>query len=164
MNQMDIAQLALFLLLLIALTPLLGGYMASVFTGESFRGKKLFQWMENAVYKVSGVNSKVQMNWKEYAFALLIFNLAGLLFLFLIQLVQTSLPMNPKGMTDVDWALAFNTAVSFVTNTNWQSYSGETTLSPAVQMIGLTVQNFLSAGTGFAVGAGPFPARPAPVR
>jgi len=148
---MDIAQLALFLLLLIALTPLLGGYMASVFTGESFRGKKLFQWMENAVYKVSGVNSKVQMNWKEYTFALLIFNLAGLLFLFLIQLVQTSLPMNPKGITDVDWALAFNTAVSFVTNTNWQSYSGETTLNPAVQMIGLTVQNFLSAGTGFAV-------------
>ena len=100
---------------------------------------------------MSGINSKMQMNWKEYAFGVIIFNFAGFLFLFIIQLMQTSLPMNPKGITNVDWPLAFNTAASFVTNTNWQSYSGETTLNPVVQMVGLTVQNFLSAGTGMSV-------------
>lgn len=151
MNEFDIIRLVVYLLLLIVLTPFLGNYMACVYSGEGFRGKKIFQWMENGIYRMSGINSKVQMNWKEYAFGVIIFNLAGLLFLFIIQLIQTSLPMNPKGIADVNWALAFNTAVSFVTNTNWQSYSGETTLNPAVQMIGLTVQNFLSAGTGMAV-------------
>ncbi|MDP4278059.1 MAG: potassium-transporting ATPase subunit KdpA [Bacteroidota bacterium] len=151
MNQSDLIQLGVYLVLLIGLTPLLGGYMAKVYTGEPFHGKKLGQWLEHGIYRLCGINSKVEMNWKEYAFAVMLFNLAGLLFLFLIQIYQMSLPFNPKGITNVNWALAFNTAVSFMTNTNWQSYAGETTLSPAVQMIGLTVQNFLSAGTGMAV-------------
>ncbi|MEI7676021.1 MAG: potassium-transporting ATPase subunit KdpA [Bacteroidales bacterium] len=147
----DFIQIAVYLLLLIALTPLLGGYMAKVFEGERFFGKPVFEGVENLIYRVSRVNTKVQMNWKEYTFSLLIFNLIGFLFVFLIQLFQKSLPMNPQGLDNVGLALSFNTAMSFVTNTNWQSYSGEVTLSPFVQMVGLTVQNFVSAGTGFAV-------------
>lgn len=91
------------------------------------------------------------MNWKQYAYALLSFNLLGFLFLFVIQLFQKQLPLNPQQLDNVSWALAFNTAVSFVTNTNWQSYAGETTLSYFTQLIGLTVQNFVSAATGFGV-------------
>lgn len=151
MNMYDFIQIAVYLLLLIALTPLLGGYMAKVFEGERFFGKPVFEGVENLIYRVSRVNTKVQMNWKEYTFSLLIFNLIGFLFVFLIQLFQKSLPMNPQGLDNVGLALSFNTAMSFVTNTNWQSYSGEVTLSPFVQMVGLTVQNFVSAGTGFAV-------------
>lgn len=151
MNMYDFIQVAVYLLLLIALTPLLGGYMAKVFEGERFFGKPVFEGVENLIYRVSRVNTKVQMNWKEYTFSLLIFNLIGFLFVFLIQLFQKSLPMNPQGLDNVGLALSFNTAMSFVTNTNWQSYSGEVTLSPFVQMVGLTVQNFVSAGTGFAV-------------
>jgi len=151
MDRFDIAQLVLFFLVLIAIIPLLGSYMAKVFSGQNFHGKKLFQWLENGIYRTCRINSQVQMNWKEYAFGLIVFNLIGMAFLFLIQLFQQFLPGNPQGVTNVNWALAFNTAVSFGTNTNWQSYAGETTLSSAVQMIGLTVQNFLSAGTGIAV-------------
>jgi potassium-transporting ATPase potassium-binding subunit len=151
MDGFEIAQLIMFFLLLIVLTPLLGSFMAKVFSGEHFHGKKLFQGLENGIYRISGINSQVQMNWKEYAFSLIIFNLLGMVFLFLIQIFQQFLPGNPQGAANVTWALAFNTAVSFGTNTNWQSYAGETTLSTTVQMIGLTVQNFLSAGTGIAV-------------
>ena len=151
MNMYDFIQIAVYLLLLIALTPLLGGYMAKVFEGERFFGKPIFEGVENLIYRVSRVNTKVQMNWKEYTFGLLMFNLIGFIFVFLIQLFQKSLPMNPQGLDNVGLALSFNTAMSFVTNTNWQSYSGEVTLSPFVQMVGLTVQNFVSAGTGFAV-------------
>ncbi|MFZ4454740.1 MAG: potassium-transporting ATPase subunit KdpA [Bacteroidales bacterium] len=151
MNTYDFIQIALYLLLLIALTPLLGGYMAKVFEGGRFFGRPVFEGVENLIYRVSRVNTKVQMNWKEYTFSLLMFNLIGFLFVFLIQLFQKSLPMNPQGLDNVGLALSFNTAMSFVTNTNWQSYSGEVTLSPFVQMVGLTVQNFVSAATGLAV-------------
>ena len=151
MDGFEIAQLIMFFLLLIVLTPLLGSFMAKVFSGEPFHGKKLFLGLENGIYRTCGINSQVQMNWKEYAFSLIIFNLLGMVFLFFIQLFQQFLPGNPQGAMNVTWALAFNTAVSFGTNTNWQSYAGETTLSTTVQMIGLTVQNFLSAGTGIAV-------------
>jgi len=151
MNTFDVAQVAIYLLALILLTPILGSYMANVFSGEKFTGKKLYLGLENGIYRLCRINPQTQMNWKEYAFSLMLFNLIGMLFLFLLQIFQAYLPENPQGINNVDWALAFNTAVSFVTNTNWQSYSGETTLSPTVQMIGLTVQNFLSAGTGIAV-------------
>lgn len=151
MNTYDFIQIAVYVLLLIALTPLLGSYMAKVFEGERFFGKPVLAGLENLIYRMSRVNNKVQMNWKEYTFSLLIFNLIGFLFVFLIQLFQKSLPMNPQGLDNVGLALSFNTAVSFVTNTNWQSYSGETTLSPFVQMVGLTVQNFVSAATGLSV-------------
>ncbi len=151
MNYFDIIQIFMYLLLLVALTPVLGKYMFKVFEGEQFKGKKFFQWLETCIYKIIGIKPNNLMDWKQYAFALLIFNFFGLLFLFIIQLVQKHLPLNPQHLDNVSWSLAFNTAISFVTNTNWQSYAGEITLSYFVQMVGLTVQNFVSAATGFAV-------------
>jgi potassium-transporting ATPase potassium-binding subunit len=144
-------QLIIFLVLLIILSPLLGKYMARVFMGEQHILAPVFGWLEKLIYRVSGVESKEEMNWKTYTYALLLFNLFGFLFLFVIQIFQAYLPLNTEKLPNVTWHLAFNTAMSFVTNTNWQSYSGENTLSYFVQMLGLTVQNFVSAATGIAV-------------
>ncbi len=106
---------------------------------------------ENLVYKVMRIDREEQMNWKKYAVSVLFFSGIGLVFLFLLQLLQGVLPGNPQGLPGVKWDLSFNTAVSFVTNTNWQAYSGESTLSYLTQSLGLTVQNFVSAATGIAV-------------
>lgn len=143
-------QLIIFMSALIVLAPVLGKYMGKVFMGESHIIKPVFGWLERMVYKTTGIDSTEEMNWKKYTYSLLLFNLFGLVLLFLLQLFQGYLPMNPEGVPNVTWHLAYNTAVSFVTNTNWQSYSGENTLSYLVQMLGLTVQNFVSAGTGIA--------------
>ena len=143
-------QLIIFMSALIVLAPVLGKYMGKVFMGESHIIKPVFGWLERMVYKTTGIDSTEEMNWKKYTYSLLLFNLFGLVLLFLLQLFQGYLPVNPEGLPNVSWHLAFNTAVSFVTNTNWQSYSGENTLSYLVQMLGLTVQNFVSAGTGIA--------------
>ena len=151
MNYFDYLQIFVYLLLLVALTPLIGNYMFKVFDNRPFKGKGIFSWIETGIYKIIGVKSESQQNWKQYAFALLSFNLLGFLFVFVIQLIQKQLPLNPQHLENVSWALAFNTAVSFMTNTNWQSYAGETTLSYFTQLIGLTVQNFVSAATGFGV-------------
>jgi len=151
MTTLDFIQIILFLTLLVALTPILGGYMKKVFTGERHFLQPVLGWLETLTYRFSGVNSKVETNWKTYMFQLLTFNLIGFLFVFLIQLTQVWLPLNPAGLANVTWHSAFNTAVSFMTNTNWQGYAGETTLSSLVQMIALTVQNFVSAATGIAV-------------
>jgi potassium-transporting ATPase potassium-binding subunit len=151
MTTLDFIQIMLFLALLIALTPILGGYMKKVFTGEKHFMKPVLGWLETGTYRFCGVNSKVETNWKTYLFQLLTFNIIGFLFVFLIQLTQVWLPLNPAGLTNVTWHSAFNTAASFMTNTNWQGYAGETTLSYLVQMIALTVQNFVSAATGIAV-------------
>ncbi len=144
-------KLLIFLIILVVLAPLLGKYMAVVFTGENHILKPVFGWLERLVYRISGINSKEEMNWKTYTFGVLIFNLFGMLFLFIIQLCQAFLPLNTENLPNVSWHLAFNTAASFTTNTNWQSYAGENTLSYLVQMLGLTVQNFVSAATGIAV-------------
>lgn len=151
MSMNEIIQILIYLGLLILITPLLGGFMAKVFTGGKHFMIPVFGWLESLVYKLGGVKPDEETNWKKYTFALLMFNLAGFLFLFLIQLFQQELPMNTEKLPDVSWHLSFNTAVSFMTNTNWQSYAGESTLSYFVQMIGLTVQNFVSAATGIAV-------------
>ncbi len=108
-------------------------------------------WLEKLTYKSTGVNPGEETNWKSYTFSLLMFNLIGFVFVFLIQIFQSHLPLNPSNLPNVSWHSAFNTSVSFMTNTNWQGYAGETTLSYFVQMIGLTVQNFVSAATGIAV-------------
>jgi len=147
----DVLPLFLLLALLISLTPLLGRYMTLVFTGENHILKPLLGWCEKLVYRLGGVHCNTESNWKRYTFDLLVFNFAGGLVLFLLQVFQSGLPFNPRKLPDVSWHLAFNTAVSFMTNTNWQSYSGENTLSYLVQFLGLTVQNFLSAATGIAV-------------
>ncbi len=151
MNTLDFIQVLLFLVILTLLTPVLGNYMSKVFTGQKHFMLPVFGWTEKLVYRFVKVNPHEESNWKSYTFGLLLFNLAGFVFLFLIQLFQSVLPMNPAGLPNVSWHSAFNTAVSFMTNTNWQGYAGETTLSFFVQMIGLTVQNFVSAATGIAV-------------
>ena len=144
-------QLIFYMVALLALSPLLGKYMAKVFMGEKHIMKPVFGWLEKSVYRVSGIKSDEEMNWKTYLYGVLLFNMFGLVFFFLLQMIQAWLPLNPEKLPNVSWHLSFNTAASFVTNTNWQSYSGENTLSYLVQMLGLTVQNFVSAGTGIAV-------------
>jgi K+-transporting ATPase ATPase A chain len=151
MTPQDLIQVILFFALLIGLTPILGNYMSKVFTGNKHFMLPVFGWLEKLTYKFIRVNPDEETNWKSYTFNLLIFNMIGLVFVFLIQLFQAHLPLNPANLPDVSWHSAFNTGVSFMTNTNWQSYAGETTLSYFVQMIGLTVQNFVSAATGISV-------------
>jgi len=151
MTSQDIIQILLFFAVLIGLTPFIGSYMSKVFLGQKHFMLPVFGWLEKLTYKFIGINPDEETNWKSYTFSLLQFNLIGFVFVFLIQLFQGYMPMNPANLPDVSWHSAFNTAVSFVTNTNWQGYSGETTLSYFVQMIGLTVQNFVSAATGIAV-------------
>ncbi len=151
MTTQDVIQVILFIAILIGLTPLLGSYLFQVFTGEKHLLQPLFGWFEKFLYKFIKLNPSEESNWKTYVLGLLIFNLIGFVFLFLIQLIQAWLPLNPANLPNVSWHSAFNTAVSFMTNTNWQGYAGETTMSYFVQMIGLTVQNFLSAATGIAV-------------
>lgn len=151
MTTLDYIQIIVFFSALIGLTPILGQYMYKVFTGQKHFMLPVFGWLEKLIYRFSGINALKESDWKSYTFSLLIFNLSGFIFLFLIQIFQSYLPLNPANLPDVSWHSAFNTAVSFVTNTNWQGYAGETTLSYFVQMIGLTVQNFVSAATGLAV-------------
>jgi potassium-transporting ATPase potassium-binding subunit len=151
MTTLDIFQVILFFAILIGLTPILGNFMYKVYTGQKHFLLPVFGWLEKLTYKSSGISPDEETNWKTYTFGLLMFNLIGLVFMFLIQVLQAHLPMNPANLPNVSWHSAFNTAVSFMTNTNWQGYAGETTLSYFVQMIGLTVQNFVSAATGIAV-------------
>lgn len=133
----------------IAVIPLLGFYIAHFFTADKPIFHSFFGSLENLCYKISGINPHEEMDWKIYGKNLLAFNIWGAIFLFLFQVLQGFLPLNPERFSGVPWPLAFNTTASFVTNTNWQAYAGETTLSYFTQMVGLTSQNFLSASTGF---------------
>jgi potassium-transporting ATPase potassium-binding subunit len=151
MTAPDLIQVALFLALLIGLTPILGNYMSKVFMGNQHFMLSVFGWLEKLTYRFIKVNPDEETDWKSYTINLLAFNMIGFVSLYFLQVLQVYLPMNPEGLPNVSWHSAFNTSISFVTNTNWQGYSGETTLSYFVQMIGLTVQNFLSAATGIAV-------------
>lgn len=147
MSAIDIAQAAVYLAALIFLTPPLGRYMAHAFEGR-------LTWLrpvETTTYRLIGVDPRREMNWIDYTIALLVFNLAGFLVLLGILLGQGVLPLNPEGLVGMKFPLAFNTAVSFMTNTNWQAYSGEAALSYFSQMIGLTLQNFVSAAVGMCV-------------
>lgn len=150
-NSADLVQILLTLGVITTATPILGTYMARVFQGEKTWLSTIFRPLEILTYKIAGVRENEEMDWKEYSIALLLFNIVGLVFVMLLQMIQSSLPLNPEALPNTSWHLAFNTAVSFVTNTNWQAYSGENTLSYLTQMLGLGVQNFVSAATGFAV-------------
>ncbi len=145
------AQIVLYLVFLVALTPVLGLFMAKVFNGEHTWLTPLLRPLEKTIYRLAGIDENAEMHWSTYVWALLIFNFLGFVVVFVIQMIQDKLPLNPQKLPGVSVDLAFNTAVSFMTNTNWQSYAGETTLSYFTQMLGLTVQNFLSAATGVAV-------------
>ncbi len=143
--------IVVFLGLLLAATRPLGAYMARVYQGERTFLAPVLGPVERVLYRACGVDPAVEQGWKLYTASMLLFNLAGLLFLFALLRLQAFLPFNPQGQPGVPTDLAWNTAVSFTTNTNWQNYAGETTLSYLVQMAGLTVHNFVSAATGMAI-------------
>jgi K+-transporting ATPase ATPase A chain len=144
-------QLGLLVVLVVAATPVLGSYMARVFGGGPAPGDRAFLPVERAVYRLVGVDERREQRWSAYALSVLAFSLVSVLLLYLLQRVQGSLPFNPTDAGAVPEALAFNTAVSFVTNTNWQNYAAESTMSHLTQMVGLTVQNFVSAAVGLSV-------------
>ncbi|UCI21094.1 potassium-transporting ATPase subunit KdpA [Mesorhizobium sp. B2-1-8] len=144
-------QILLYCGILALLVKPLGFYMHRVFKGDRTPLSPVFRPLERGLYRICGTSEREEQHWTTYAVALLLFNLAGFLVLYVLQRLQGSLPYNPAGMSAVDPALAFNTAASFMTNTNWQNYGGESTMSYLVQMAGLTVQNFVSAATGIAI-------------
>ncbi|CAN7352806.1 potassium-transporting ATPase subunit KdpA [Devosia sp. LjRoot16] len=144
-------QILVFCGIIVLLVKPLGGYMTRVFNGEGTWLQPVLRPIERGLYRVAGTREDEEQNWVTYAVALLLFNLAGFVVLYLLQRFQAALPLNPAGMVAVGPELAFNTAASFVANTNWQSYGGETTMSYLTQMLGLAVQNFVSAATGIAV-------------
>ncbi|MFZ2725971.1 MAG: potassium-transporting ATPase subunit KdpA [Methylococcaceae bacterium] len=147
----DWLQILLYLICLLALVKPLGLYMARVYTGESVLLNRWFAPAENVLYRFAGVKPEQDMRWQDYTWALLSFNLLGGLVVFGLQVLQLQLPFNPQQLANVSIDSAFNTTISFITNTNWQGYSGEATMSYLTQMLGLSVQNFLSAATGMAV-------------
>jgi len=144
-------QILFFLGALFVVTPLVGGYMAKVFTRQRTWLDPVMRPLERLVYRMTGVNESHEMRWTEYAMALLLFSVVSLLVLYFMQRLQGLLPFNPQGFGAVAPDLAFNTAVSFTTNTNWQAYSGESTMSYFTQMAGLAYHNFVSAAVGIAV-------------
>ncbi len=151
MKSMDLLQLGFFILLFLLLAWPFGRYMAAVYTGKRTWLDPVLNPLARLFYRLSGVDPDHEMGWWEYAVAVMAFNILGIALLFLIQLVQGYLPLNPQHFPGVRWDLSLNTAVSFVTNTNWQNYGGETTMSYLTQMSGLVVQQFLSAATAMAV-------------
>ena len=146
-----ILQIAIYLIVLLLLVKPLGGYMARVYQGERTVLGRALGPVERLTYRLIGVNPEQEMGWKTYAVAVLVFSVFGMLFLYALQRLQGILPLNPEGLGDVSADSALNTAISFVSNTNWQGYGGETTMSYLTQMLGMTVQNFASAAAGMAI-------------
>jgi K+-transporting ATPase ATPase A chain len=144
-------QIVLFCAVIVALTKPLGWYMTRVFDGERTLLSPLLRPIEVAIYWVGGVDEKREQHWVTYTLAMLFFHVGGFVILYALMRLQATLPFNPAGQPAVSEDLAFNTAISFITNTNWQNYGGESTMSYLVQMLGLTHQNFLSAATGIAL-------------
>jgi K+-transporting ATPase ATPase A chain len=151
MTANGLLQIALFLLLLVALAKPLGAYMARVYEGRPCGLDRLLGPAERRLYRLAGVRPAEEMGWQAYALAVLLFSAVGVVFLYALQRLQGMLPADPQGFGAVTADSSFNTAASFVTNTNWQGYAGETTMSYLTQMAGLAVQNFVSAATGMAV-------------
>ena len=144
-------QIALYFVILTAFVVPLGRFMAKVFEGERTFLTPVFGPVERGLYRISGVDETREQTWITYTLAMLLFNAAGFLCVYALMRLQGLLPLNPAGMSAVAPDLTFNTAVSFATNTNWQNYGGESTLSYLTQMAGLTTQNFVSAATGIAL-------------
>src|SRR5271155_594406 len=144
-------QFLLFIVVLVVLMQPLGLYMARVFEGERTFLDRLLKPIERLIFRLSGVKADTEMNWREYTAAMLLFSFVSLLLTYVIERVQHILPWNPQGLAGVEPALAWNTAASFTTNTNWQSYVPETTMSYFTQMVGLAYHNFASAAVGIAM-------------
>ncbi|MCP5524088.1 MAG: potassium-transporting ATPase subunit KdpA [Verrucomicrobiales bacterium] len=151
MNARDGLQLAMYTGALMALTPWLGGHILRAANGERHLLSRFLLPVERLIYRTAGVAPDEEMRWTQYALSVVWFNGMGLVLLLVLQMLQEYLPLNPQGLPSPSWHLALNTAVSFATNTNWQAYSGEATMSYLTQSLGFTVQNFLSAATGVAV-------------
>ncbi len=149
----SIIQIAVFIILVTAISVPLGLYMAKVFSREHTFLDRVLTPIESLIYRICGINPDVEMGWAAYAISMLAFSLISMIFLYGLQRLQYYLPLNPQGLAGVPPGLAFNTAASFTTNTNWQAYSGEQTLSYLTQMVGLTSHNFLSAAAGIAMAA-----------
>jgi len=145
-----IVQLVFYVVALLVLAKPLGAYMARVYEGRRLALDGAFGWLERLIYRAGGIRAREEMGWKTYAVAMLAFNFLGLLAVYFLQRAQGVLPLNPQGMAGVSPDSSFNTAVSFATNTNWQGYGGESTMSYLSQMLALTVQNFVSAASGMA--------------
>jgi K+-transporting ATPase ATPase A chain len=145
------AQIAIYAALIIVTVKPLGAYMARVFTGERTFLSLVLEPVERGLYRLCGVDEKTEQHWTTYTVAMLLASVAGFVVLCALQRLQAVLPFNPQGQSGVEERSAFNTAMSFMTNTNWQGYGGETTMSYVTQMAGLTVQNFVSAATGIAL-------------
>jgi len=145
-----VVQLVLYVVVLLLLAKPLGLYMARVYQGRAPGLESILGWLERLIYRLAGIRPEVEQGWKAYTIAMLLFNFAGILVVYLLQRLQGVLPLNPQGLGAVSPDSSFNTAVSFGTNTNWQGYGGETTMSYLTQMLGLTVQNFVSAAAGMA--------------
>ena len=141
-------QILLYCAIIIALVPPLGWYMTRVFNGERTLLSPVLRPVEIALYRISGVDEKREQHWLTYTVAMLLFHVGGFLIIYAVMRLQAVLPFNPAEQSAVAQDLSFNTAISFITNTNWQNYGGESTMSYLVQMLGLTHQNFLSAATG----------------
>ena len=146
----EVLLILLFLFIVTIFAIPVGKYMSKVFTGKETLITPVIRPFEKFIYRISSIDENQEMTWKRYAYALLIFNIIGILFLFVLQLIQNLLPLNPADMSGVRWDTALNAAISFTTNTNWQSYAGESTMSYLTQMLGMTLQNFLSASVGVA--------------
>jgi K+-transporting ATPase ATPase A chain len=144
-------QIIIFCAAIIALTKPLGGYMTAVFNGERTFLSPLLRPVERLFYGLAGVDEHQEQHWLGYTFAVLLFHIGGFIIMYALLRMQGFLPFNPAGQGAVEEGLSFNTAASFITNTNWQNYGGETTLSYLTQMLGMTHQNFLSAATGVAI-------------
>ncbi|WEK32685.1 MAG: potassium-transporting ATPase subunit KdpA [Candidatus Pseudomonas phytovorans] len=151
MHSYDFALLLAFFAIVLLPAPWLGRFYFKVMEGQRTWLSPLLGPVERVCYRLAGVRADQEQNWRQYTLALLAFNLVGFLLLFAVLLLQGYLPLNPQHLPGQEWSLAFNTAVSFVTNTNWQAYSGEASVSYLSQMLGMTVQNFVSAATGLAV-------------
>jgi K+-transporting ATPase ATPase A chain len=151
MTPASLALIAIYVVVLLLLVKPLGTYIANVMEGKPIWPLRVGARLENLIYRLSGIDARAEMGWMRYTIALLVFNAVGALTVYALQRLQLWLPLNPQGFANVSPDSSFNTAVSFVTNTNWQGYSGESTMSYLTQMVGLTVQNFFSAATGLVV-------------
>ncbi len=151
MKLSDLSQIFVYVFALVLLAPWLAEFISQLFFGQRTLLHPVFERLEKWLYRVCKIDPKEEMNWKDYCIALLIFNFLGFAFVFVLQITQNFLPLNPQNLPRVSWHSALNTAISFMTNTNWQGYAGESTMSYFTQALGLTVQNFLSAASGVAV-------------
>src|SRR6202167_6620015 len=141
-------QVLLYCVIIVAMTPVFGGHMTRVFNGERTFLSPILRPVELVIYKIAGIDERLEQHAVSYTVGMLLFHVGGFLILYLLMRFQGGLPFNPEGQSAVEQGLSFNTAMSFITNTNWQNYGGESTMSYLVQMLGLTHQNYLSAATG----------------